>query len=83
MSGKGIHAVLKLSPALARVCGGKTQMTRNEALKGIWMYIKEHQLQDPNAKKQIVPDAALKDVFGKDRAEITEVMKLMGQHLSK
>merc|ERR1712146_637497 len=39
-SGKGLFKVVTLAPALAAVCG-KNKMTRPEAVKAIWVYIKK------------------------------------------
>merc|ERR1712146_700590 len=39
-AGKGLFKVCTLAPALAAVCG-KSKMTRPEAVKAIWVYIKK------------------------------------------
>ena len=83
MSGtkKGIP-VLKMSAPLAAVVG--TDMcTRQEALKGVWAYIKANDLQNPAAKREILPDEKLKAVFGQDKATMYEVMKLISPHILK
>lgn len=63
----------KLSPALSLILGGKTEATRQEALKGVWDYIKEHGLQDPNNKRTILGDPKLTSVFGQSTATIPQV----------
>jgi len=69
------------SPALAAVIGAKP-MPRTEVTKRLWDYIKAHNLQDPNNKRQINADAALKEVFGQPSATMFEMTKLVGKHLS-
>jgi DNA topoisomerase-1 len=51
------------SPALAAVIGEEA-ISRGDATKKIWDYIKKYQLQDPNDKRQIIPDEKLAVVFG-------------------
>jgi uncharacterized metal-binding protein len=41
-----IYKQMKLSPALAAICGEK-KLTRQEVLKRVWMYIKQRKLQVP------------------------------------
>ena len=55
-------------------------MTRQEALKGVWVYIKANNLQNPENKREIIPDADLKEVFGKDKVTMYEVLKVMNPH---
>lgn len=54
----------------------KASCSRTEATKLIWDYIKEHKLQDPKDKRQIVPDAKLKAALGEKKA--FNMMKLAG-----
>ncbi len=55
--------VVNLSSELADITGAPA-MTRGEATKAIWVYIKENNLQDPNDKRMIVPDKKLAKIFG-------------------
>ncbi len=77
---KALQAAFNLSPELGAVVGSSIA-TRQEALKGIWAYIKVNNLQDPDSKRVIVPDEKLKAVFGQERATMYEVMKLMAPHI--
>lgn len=55
---------------------GATELPRGEIIKKLWDYIKSNNLQDPNNKRLIVPDAALAKVFG--GKEAIDMMKLAG-----
>jgi DNA topoisomerase-3 len=68
------------SATLAAVIGMEP-VSRPEAVKKIWVYIKEHALQDPQDKRQIVADDKLRAVFGKERAGMFELAGILGQHL--
>lgn len=69
------------SPALAEVIG-KGPMPRTEVVKQLWVYIKEHNLQNPANKRNILADDKLKLVFGKDEVTMFEMTKLVSAHLS-
>ena len=71
-----------LSLELAAICGAQ-ELTRQEALKGVWSYVKANDLQDPANKRNIKADAKLAAVFGQDYATMYEVMKLMSPHVTK
>jgi len=68
------------SAALAAVIGPDA-VSRPEAVKKLWDYIKAHGLQDPQDKRQIVADDKLRAVFGKERAGMFELAGLLGAHL--
>lgn len=73
---------LKVSAELAAVVG-PGPMPRSEVVKKLWVYIKSNNLQDPNKKRDILADAALKVVFGgKARVDMFEMTKLVSAHLS-
>ncbi len=75
-------APLQISETLAAVIG-KGPMPRTQVMKEIWGYIKSHNLQDPNNKRDILPDAPLAAVFGrKTPVNMFEMTKLVNQHLS-
>lgn len=78
-----VQPTVKIKDDLADVVGAK-ELTRGEIIKKLWDYIKAHNLQDPNNKRLIVPDAALAKVFG--HKEPVDMMKLAGivnKHLEK
>jgi chromatin remodeling complex protein RSC6 len=73
---------LNVSSELA-VIVGNGPMPRSEVVKKLWVYIKKNNLQDPNAKRNIVADADLKKVFGgKAVVDMFEMTKLVSKHLS-
>ncbi len=73
---------MNVSPELAVVIG-KGPMPRAEVVKKIWVYIKQHNLQDQNNKRNINADEALKKVFGgKATVNMFEMTKLVSNHLS-
>jgi chromatin remodeling complex protein RSC6 len=73
---------MKISPELAAVVG-PGPMPRSEVVKGLWIYIKKNNLQDPKNKRNIVADPALKVVFGgKAVVNMFEMTKLVSKHLS-
>ena len=69
------------SAALAQIIGDQP-MPRTEVTKRLWVYIKEHHLQDENNKRMIKADAALKPIFdGRDEVSMFEMTKLVGEQL--
>ena len=54
---------MKVSEDLAAVIG-HGPMPRTEVAKKLWEYIKKHKLQDPQNKRNIIPDQKLARVFG-------------------
>lgn len=73
---------MKLSAELEAVVG-KGPMARSEVVKALWAYIKKNNLQDPQNKRNINADAALKVVFGgKATVNMFEMTKLVSKHLS-
>ena len=72
---------LKPSAELAKVVGAEP-LPRTEVTKRLWDYIKAHNLQNPANKRNILCDAKLKAVLGKDEATMFEMTGLVGKHLS-
>lgn len=73
---------MNLSEELEAVVG-KGPMPRSEVVKALWVYIKKHDLQDPQNRRNINADAALKKVFdGKGTVSMFEMTKLVSKHLS-
>ena len=73
---------MKISSELAEVVG-KGPMPRNEVTKKLWAYIKKHKRQDPDNKRNIVPDEKLAKVFGGKKAiNMFDMTKKVNKHLS-
>ena len=72
---------LKPSAALAAVVGTEP-LPRTEVTKRLWEYIKAQNLQNPANKRNILCDAKLKAVMGKDEVTMFEMTGLVGKHLS-
>lgn len=62
--GRGGRGAKKLKKEMAEFMGQKTA-SRGEITKKLWAYIKEHDLQNPDNRRQIVPDDTLKQFFPK------------------
>ena len=78
--GTGIHAPVQPSKELGAVVGNDP-LPRSEVISKVWEYIKKHELQNPENKREIVADEPLKKVFGKDRATMFEMNKYISAHL--
>ncbi len=72
---------LTLSPELQAVVGAGP-MPRTEVVKQLWVYIKEHNLQNPQNKRNILADDKLKAIFGKGEVTMFEMAKLISPHVS-
>lgn len=72
----------KLSADLEAVVG-KPELSRSQVTKELWDYIKAHNLQDPNNRRLIVPDAKLAKVFGsKEPLDMFKLAGILSKHLS-
>lgn len=72
---------MQLSPELEAVIG-KGPMSRGEVVKNIWVYIKKHDLQNPENKRNILADEKLMPLFGgKKEVTMFEMTKLVSAHL--
>lgn len=74
---------MQISEELQAVVG-KGPMPRTEVTKKLWAYIKKHKCQDPNNRRNIIPDDKLAKVFGKGKKAVNmfEMTKLVNKHLS-
>ena len=63
-----------------------TELARTEVTKYITGYVKDHNLQDPEFKRRILPDAKLRKLLGvKKSEELTyfNLQKYMKHHFPK
>ncbi|PIS02102.1 MAG: type I DNA topoisomerase [Chlamydiae bacterium CG10_big_fil_rev_8_21_14_0_10_42_34] len=72
----------KVSPELSKIVGA-TELSRPEATKKIWEYIKAHHLQDPTNKRRIIPDANLAKIIGKEPIDMMKLSSFLTKHLKK
>ncbi len=78
-----LGALVTPSPELARVVGSKP-LTRGDAMKRVWDYIKQHDLQDPANKRRIRADDNLRPVFdNNDSLTMFEMTAYISRHLHK
>jgi len=73
---------MRPSAELAEIVGTEP-LPRTEITKRIWAYIKEHNLQNPGNKGEILADEKLERVFGVKTINMFEMTKIISQHLSK
>lgn len=78
-----IGALVLPSPELAHIVGSQP-LSRGDATKRLWDYIKKHDLQDPQNKRQIRADDNLRPIFdGKDSLSMFEMTAYVSRHLRK
>mmetsp|Transcript_24248 Transcript_24248/g.35931 ORF Transcript_24248/g.35931 Transcript_24248/m.35931 type:complete len:318 (-) Transcript_24248:226-1179(-) len=78
--GGGLSAVKEISDELAAFLGKGKQMARTKVVSLMWEYIKEHNLQNPENKREIILDDNMKAVFGHDVDSFT--MFTMNKYIS-
>lgn len=71
---------MQLTPELEAVVG-KGPMPRGAVVKKMWDYIKKHDLQNPNNKRNIFADDNLMPIFGKKEVTMFEMTKLASGHM--
>jgi chromatin remodeling complex protein RSC6 len=71
---------LQPSKELAAIVGS-APLARPAVVSKIWAYIKEHDLQNPKNKREILADAKLEPIFGKKKVTMFEMNKHLAQHL--
>lgn len=76
----GIAQLVTPSPELGAIVGAEP-LTRADLTKRVWDYIKSHNLQDAQDRRQINADDQLKQVLGKDKVSMFEMTKLINQHV--
>eukprot|EP00569_Conticribra_weissflogii_P002114 CAMPEP_0171345612 /NCGR_PEP_ID=MMETSP0878-20121228/22088_1 /TAXON_ID=67004 /ORGANISM="Thalassiosira weissflogii, Strain CCMP1336" /LENGTH=334 /DNA_ID=CAMNT_0011849073 /DNA_START=87 /DNA_END=1091 /DNA_ORIENTATION=+ len=79
--GGGLQAVKEISPELASFLNSGREMARTAIVKGLWDYIKAHNLQNPDDKREILLDDRMKSVFGVDRFNMFSMNKYIGAHI--
>ena len=71
---------LQPSKELAAVVGSDP-LPRGQMVSRVWDYIKQHDLQNPENRREILADDRLRPIFGKDRVTMFEMNRYLAQHL--
>lgn len=58
--GQGMFIAVEIDPILQPICGGRERLSRPQALKAVWDYIKSNDLQDPSNRRIIITDDKLR-----------------------
>lgn len=82
----GFHKPYNLSHPLSDLVSSLedntvTQLSRPQTVKKIWEYVRLHELQDPNDKRQIRCDDRMRAVFKQERVHMFTMNKLLAGHL--
>ena len=77
----GLQKPLQPSAALAAV-GGADPLPRGEVVSKVWAYIRAHNLQNPENRREILADDKLRLVFDKDKVTMFEMNKHLAAHLT-
>src|SRR3954465_11675303 len=76
----GLQQPLQPSKELAAVVG-PGPLPRGEGVRKVWDYIKQHDLQNPENRREILADSKLEPVFGKKKVTMFEMNKHLARHL--
>jgi len=71
---------LQPSEELAAVVGSGP-IARGQVVSKMWEYIRSHNLQNPENRREILADDKLRKVFGKDKVTMFEMNKHLAGHL--
>ena len=82
MANNALQKKLKVSAELEAFTG-VSEISRADATKALWAYIKGNNLQNPAKKKEIVPDAKLATIIGKDPIDMMKLAGAMSKHFIK
>ena len=84
-SGKKANSALSrpLQPSaeLAAVVGS-SPLSRPDVVSKMWDYIKAHNLQNPQNKREILADEKMEPIFGAKKVTMFEMNKHLARHLS-
>lgn len=78
-----VGGVVQPSPELAHVIGSKP-LSRGEAMKKLWDYIRKHNLQDAKNRRMVRADDNLRAIFeGNEALSMFEMTAYVSRHLRK
>jgi chromatin remodeling complex protein RSC6 len=75
-----LQKLLQPSEELAAVVGGEP-LPRGDVVSKVWDYIRKHDLQNPENRREILADDNLEAVFGRKKVTMFEMNKYLSQHL--
>ncbi|ERN14421.1 hypothetical protein AMTR_s00033p00241730 [Amborella trichopoda] len=78
--GGGFSKPCGLSPELQAFMGVSV-LPRTEVVKRIWAHIREHNLQDPANKRNIICDEQLRSLFDVDSIGMFQMNKVLSKHI--
>ena len=81
MANAALNQKLKPSKQLAEVLGKEAPVSRADAVKGLWDYVKKRDLQNPTNRREILADEKLRPLFGKDKITMFEVGRVVNDNL--
>lgn len=76
----GLQKPLQPSQELAAVIG-PGPLPRGQVVSKMWEYIRSHNLQNPENRREILADDKLRNVFGKEKVSMFEMNKHLAAHL--
>lgn len=76
LEGTGFQKELVLSYELAEFMGSETA-SRPNVVKRLWAYIKEHDLQNPENRREILADSTLEPIFKRQKFTMFQMNKLL------
>jgi upstream activation factor subunit UAF30 len=79
--GGGLSVEKELSPELSALLGSGKMLPRTEVVKGLWVYIKKHELQNPDDRREILLDKRLYALFGVKQFTMFSMNKYIGAHI--
>eukprot|EP00455_Lapot_gusevi_P000003 TRINITY_DN0_c0_g2_i1.p1 TRINITY_DN0_c0_g2~~TRINITY_DN0_c0_g2_i1.p1 ORF type:complete len:369 (+),score=81.11 TRINITY_DN0_c0_g2_i1:79-1185(+) len=77
--GGGLTKPMPISPELAEFVGAP-EMARTQVVKCIFAYIKEHNLQNPKNRKQILCDEKLESLLKRKKTNFFQLQALISRH---
>ena len=79
--GGGLSQEKEISDKLATFLGKGKMMSRTAIVKQLWEYIREHNLQNPSNKREIILDEPMNTVFGCQTFTMFTMNKYLGAHI--
>lgn len=79
--GGGLSQRKEISNKLAEFLGKGQTMARTDIVKELWNYIRDNNLQNPDNKREIILDAAMRKVFDCNTFTMFTMNKYIGAHI--